>query len=218
MFEDLNKYERKVFSQCGQDGVIQRIFDLVGTTNKYFVGFGERDGIDLSNTANLRINHGWNGLLMDGNAVGPVKKEFITAENIEELFKKYRVPPTLDYITIDMDGNDLWVWMAIKEYSPRVVSIEWNSNFYPKQCCTIKYNPNLSLDCTRYYGASLAALIKVGRQKGYSCVGLVENLDAFFVRNDLVPKDEQNKRAEDFYRDPIWCHNIDFKSREWVEI
>jgi len=64
MLSDLAAHERRVYSQFGEDGVIERIFECIGTTNRYFVEFGASDGITLSNTANLRLNHGWSGLLM----------------------------------------------------------------------------------------------------------------------------------------------------------
>ncbi len=67
MFRDLESFEQQVYSQCGEDGVIAEIFERIGTTNKFFVEFGSKNGLLLSNTANLRLHAGWTGLLMDGN-------------------------------------------------------------------------------------------------------------------------------------------------------
>ena len=73
MLDDLEDYEASVYSQCGEDGVLGRIFDVIGSRSRYFVEFGAWDGQHLSNTANLRLNHGWQGLLMEGSdhADGP---------------------------------------------------------------------------------------------------------------------------------------------------
>ena len=185
--------EFKKYSQAGQDGVIESIFKAIGTTNKYFVEFGAGDGLHLSNTANLRLHHYWEGLLMDedpcarlGFPVVAVKKEKVTAENVQNLFKKYKVPRSFDFLSIDIDGMDFWVWRAIIMYWPRVVSIEFNSKFRWDESFTVHYDPDRIWDGTDYYGASLAALHKLGRMKGYRLVHIVENLDAFFVRTDCM--------------------------------
>ena len=131
----LKEFDKKVFSQYGEDGVLEEIFKIIGTTNKYFVEFGS-DGFETSmgNTAYLR-KFGFDGLLMEGHdhrmkkCVYDVKNEFITAENIENLFEKYNVPKEFDFLSIDIDGNDWYVWNAIKQYKPRVVCIEMNGGF-----------------------------------------------------------------------------------------
>lgn len=95
-------FERSVYSQNGEDGVIEKIFEVIGTSSEYFVEFGAADGVWLSNTANLRLNKSWNGLLLEGNNEDlsiNLHKEFITAENITEIFDKYNVPYDLDLFT-----------------------------------------------------------------------------------------------------------------------
>lgn len=187
---DLKKRERSVYSQAGQDGVIEAIFEVIRPTNKFFVEFGAGDGKHLSNTANLRRNHLWGGLLMDSVVMQRnreiVKCEHVCAENIEVLLRKYLVPASFDYLSIDLDGNDYWVWKAIEIFTPRVVSIEFNSNFGPDTAVTIPYNASHSWDGSKHYGASLAALHKLALSKGYSLVHIVENLDAFFVLNECM--------------------------------
>ncbi len=218
MLDDLKKYERKVYSQLGQDGILEYLFDLIGTTNKFCVEFGSRDLLDLSNTANLRLNHGWKVLGMDGNATGESKKEFITAENIEDLFAKYNVPKEFDYASVDVDGVDLHLWKAIQNYSPRLVSVEYNSNFGPYQSFTLPYDPNTKWDnFSMYYGASLAALNKLAIEKGYTLVHVVPCLDAFFVRNDLIEKDWKVLSIEQLHPKAIPCHNPDPQNRKWIE-
>jgi len=84
--------ERSVYSQKGQDGILELIFSQFGIKKGTFVEFGARDGVELSNTAHLRLNKGWRGLLMDTEPLSPiVEKEFITAHNINRIFSMYKV-------------------------------------------------------------------------------------------------------------------------------
>lgn len=215
----MKEFERQVFSQAGQDGVLEHIFDIIKTTNQFFVEFGAGDGVRLSNTANLRINWGWQGLLMDANPFIPtpqvVKREFITAENVNDILRKYLVPYEFDYLSIDIDGNDYWVWKAIA-CKPRVVSIEFNSNFPHDVSVTMPYNPNHVWDGTAYYGASLAALTKLANHKGYSLVHIVSNLDAFFVRNDCLTGLEA-KTPQELLPMPIFNH-VGVFNRDWIKV
>ena len=108
--------ERKVYSQNGEDGILDALFASIGVTNRFFVEFGCEDAMEC-NTAYL-LGQGWQGLLMDGACISgnpkvTVQNEFITAENINWLLQKYSVPPAFDLLSIDIDGNDYWVWQAI---------------------------------------------------------------------------------------------------------
>ena len=161
----------------------------VGTTNKYYVEFGTENGKEC-NTRILREKFGWKGLLMDGsyeNKKINLNKEFITAENIEKLFKKYKVPKKFDLLSIDIDSNDYYIWESIKNYSPRAVIIEYNSKISLNKSLSIKYDPNHWWDGTDYMGASLFALKKLGNKKGYTLV-CCDNVgcNAFFIRNDVL--------------------------------
>ncbi|MEK7563930.1 MAG: hypothetical protein AAB544_06090, partial [Patescibacteria group bacterium] len=145
--------ERHEYSQNGEDGMIAAIFAMIGTTNKYFVEFGVEDGIEC-NTRYLSKHKGWKGLLMDGsheNATLNLHKEFITAENIESLFAKHNVPKEFDLLSIDIDGNDYWVWKAVTHYSPRVVIIEYNACIPYEPPVMIPYAPAFQWDKTDYY-------------------------------------------------------------------
>jgi len=206
----------KKYSQGGQDGVVEYLFRTIGTTNKFFVEFGAGDGLHLSNTANLRLNEGWTGLLMDADPLASlpavdVKKEMVTPENIERLLCKYKAPYQFDYLSIDIDGMDWWVWRAIILYWARVVSIEFNSKFAWNESFTVRYDPNHVWDGTDYYGASLAALHKLGGRKGYQLVHIVDNLDAFFVRNDCMGS-LSPKTPQDLLPEPIVCFPVSDKS------
>ncbi|MDV3000839.1 MAG: hypothetical protein N5P05_002445 [Chroococcopsis gigantea SAG 12.99] len=112
---------------------------------------------------------------------------FINAENIEDLFREASVPTQLDLLSIDIDGNDYWVWQAITNYRPRVVIIEYNAIYPPESSWVMQYNPQHRWDYTSYMGSSLKALEKLAQQKGYKLVGCsFSGANAFFVRDDLV--------------------------------
>ena len=116
-----------------------------------------------------------------------IKQAFITKENIQEIFKESNVPIEFDLLSIDIDGNDYWVWQALNQYRPRVVIIEYNSTIGPSIEWIMKYNSEHSWDKTNYFGASLKALELLGQQKGYKLVGCnLAGINAFFVRDDLV--------------------------------
>lgn len=188
ILSDLIPFEKRFYSQNGEDGIIEAILARVGTTNRYFVEFGVEDG-KVCNTRRLR-EKGWSGLQMDPlDPPGPgVEREFVTAENIESLFKKYGVPREFDLLSIDVDGNDYWVWRAISGRRARVVVIEYNATVPPGESRVIAYDPRFRWDGTDYFGAGLSALAKLGRSKGYTLVACNSNgVNAFFVDDALVP-------------------------------
>jgi hypothetical protein len=191
MLSDLRDHEWRVHSQSGEDGVLQRIFACIGTRNRFFVEFGAKDGCIASNTAHLRLDHDWSGLLMEGDrkrVSAPVRNEFVTAENVNGLFARYRVPAEFDLLSIDVDGNDYWIWQAIQGYRPRVVVIEYNIFFGPSVSKTIPYQARFQWDKTPYHGASLAALHKLGARKGYALVHADSYApNAFFVLRSELP-------------------------------
>lgn len=188
---DLNRYERKIWSQHGEDGILQAIFKKIGTTNKYCVEFGVGSGREC-NSAWLVRKHGWTGLWMDGKPSRhkralDVRQEFISAENINALFEKYGVPKEFDLLSIDIDGNDYWVWKKIVDFRPRVVVIEYNASVPPDEARVIAYDPNFAWQKTDYYGASLLALKKLGEAKGYALVACDDSgANAFFVDRKLA--------------------------------
>uniref|UniRef100_A0A6C0ESA2 Methyltransferase FkbM domain-containing protein n=1 Tax=viral metagenome TaxID=1070528 RepID=A0A6C0ESA2_9ZZZZ len=200
---DLNLFQTTVLSEWGQDGVLEKIFDIIGTTNKFFVEFGS-SGNDSGkgNTAYLR-RRGFDGLLMDGSErpynidildkKHEVKIEFIKASNINELFKKYNVPNEFDFLSIDIDGQDFHVWNSIDSmYIPRVVSIEMNYHIEPGIDKVMHVDENWIWPGSEQSGASVTALKKLGNKKGYSLVATCMS-DAIFVRNDLVKDSDNNE-------------------------
>lgn len=192
----------KVYSQHDEDGIIEEIFRRLGTTDRFFVEFGVGDG--LENCTAYCLLKEWSGAWIDGSAFcyeGILKNldfliqakrlrakySFITAENIEDLFRELEVPAEFDFLSIDIDRNDYWIWKAISSYRPRVVAIEYNASFKKSVACTVPYSPTAIWDKTNYFGSSLKALEYLGREKGYTLVGCnYTGVTAFFVRDDLV--------------------------------
>jgi hypothetical protein len=202
---DLDSREKKIHSQNGEDGVIEALFECIGETNRYFVEFGVGDATEC-NTAAL-LERGWQGLMMDRydlckNPLATVRLEFVYAEAINALFQKYGVPDQFDLLSIDIDGNDFWVWREIA-VRPRVVVIEYNASFPPHECCTIVYDPAFQFDSTDYFGASLLALQKLGQRKGYTLVYCDRHgVNAFFVANEALPGEFEPQPIEKIYRPP----------------
>lgn len=200
--DKLNRYEFQAFSQFGEDGIIQEIFKRIGTTDKFFVEFGVETGVETNSTYLLYNN--WKGLWIDGSDdnIRTIEKNFskavtsgnlramqsfITAENIEELFAKGKVPKEFDLLSIDIDRNDYYVWKAITNYHPRVVIIEYNSIFRPGCHFVVDYDPSAMWDGTSNTSASLEALYQLGLEKGYKLVASsFSGVNAFFVREDLI--------------------------------
>ena len=222
MLGDLAKHERSVYSQFGEDGVIERIFACIGTSHRFFVDFGARDGLENSNTARLRLEEGWTGLLMEGDpayASDLIVPAHVTTENVEELFAAHGVPERFDLLSIDIDGGDYWVWKAIERYQPRVVVIEYNIFFGLQHSKTVPYDPSRVWDETPYHGASLAALHKLGRQKGYSLVWTESwSPNAFFVLDSSLPAEFRDPPLERVAHWTGYDQPDDPLGRPWVDV
>lgn len=194
----LLEVENRIFSQNGEDGILQYIYSKIGVTNRRFVEMGCNQA-KQSNTGNLLVNCGWSGLWIDGteNAQPKSKPEgvrivqcWITIENIEQTLLDNGISGEIDLLSIDLDGNDYWIWKAIQKVSPRVVAIEYNASIEPEWCVTVKYDPNFDRhkkESVIYHGASLSALTKLAASKGYCLIGCDKSgVNAFFVRNDVA--------------------------------
>jgi hypothetical protein len=150
------------------------------------------------------LRQGWGGLWIEGNpdsvaSAGAhfrpevdagkltIQEAFITAENIEELFTKGKVPEEFDLLSVDIDRNDYYVWEKIEHYRPRVVVVEYTSVYPPTMSWVIPYDPKAWWDGTTHTGASLKALEELGTKKGYTLVGCnLNGVNSFFIRKDLV--------------------------------
>lgn len=184
---------KKKYSQGGQDITIKNVFDKIKTTNKFCVEFGfNSESLTVgtgSNTARLTLDEGWDWVFFDGyfeNNEIKLHKEFLTPENICKIFHKHNVPTELDYLSIDVDSIDLWLLDAVlKEYSPRLVSVEYNANFSIDEAITFPNDVNEHWEEDKGYGASLKALKLAADQHNYHLIDVEPVLDAFFIRDDL---------------------------------
>lgn len=153
----LNQFELRIHSQNGEDGILLELVRLLDPP-RFFVEFGVETGVEC-NTRILKRD-GWVVVCWDsGNANHDwnLYQERITAENINELLAKYRVPSDLGVLSIDIDLNDYHVWNAVDaRYRPAIVVIEYNSYFSPNVACAVVYDAQSVWDGTRYHGASFS--------------------------------------------------------------
>ena len=202
--KNLSDVEFKAFSQWGEDGIIQYLIGRVPIKNKSFIEFGVENYVE-SNTRFLLINNNWKGLVLDGscNHIDFIKNDsiywrhdltakcrFITCENINETLASSGFKDDIGLLSIDIDGNDYWVWKKIDVIRPRIVICEYNSVFGCEYPITVPYNADFIRTNAHYsnlyYGASLTALCQLATRKGYDFVGSNSTgSNAFFVRNDL---------------------------------
>lgn len=208
--------EFQVFSQWGEDGILNALVHNLDVKSRVFVEFGVQNYVE-SNTRFLLVTQNWAGLVIDGNAehISFIKSDpvywrhnlkadndFITAANINDILARNGIRGEIGLLSIDIDGNDYWVWKAITGVSPAIVVIEYNARFGPTRAVTIPYDPEFVRERGHhsqiYYGASLAALCGLGELKGYAFVGSNSaGNNAFFVRRDLLKAPLREISAED---------------------
>ena len=201
----------KCFSQTDEDGILLFLFSVIGITNKLCVEICAGDGMEC-NTANLIINHGWHGLLVDGDEanvergtrfyaqsrhtyVHPPRfvHAWITRGSVNEILSNHGFSGEIDLLSLDLDGVDYWIWESIACVSPRVVVVEYQDILGPKRSWTVPYSDDFSAwqhpvtgGSPNFAGASLAAFVKLARRKGYRLVAVNRlGYNAFFVRQGL---------------------------------
>lgn len=203
--KDINQTEFKVYSQWGEDGIIQYLIQNIEISNKIFIEFGVENYTE-SNTRFLLQNNNWSGLVIDGSESNieyikndpiywrynlKVEAAFIDKDNINTLIKKNGIKGDIGILSVDIDGNDYWVWESIDCISPRIVICEYNSVFGPDKKVTTPYRDDFVRSKAHYtnvyYGSSISALNDLAERKGYSLVyGNKNGNNVFFVRNDLI--------------------------------
>ena len=189
-----------VFSQYEEDGILLFIFAVIGTAGKTFVDIGSNDGIN-SNCANLAINFDWHGLFIDGDTTAINRGKYfykkypspwaypqkfvcenITTYTVNDVIKNAGFSGEVDLLSIDIDGNDYFIWKALEIIKPRVVVIETLVEF-GNHNIVFPYKPNKPQP---YQGASPAAMNELAKNKGYRLVGTNNyGHNAIYVRNDL---------------------------------
>ncbi|MCU0534213.1 MAG: hypothetical protein MUD14_10000 [Hydrococcus sp. Prado102] len=216
--DKLTDNEFQVYSQWGEDGIIQFLLHNILVKNKIFVEFGVQNYTE-SNTRFLLINNNWSGLVMDSSEdyINYIKNDsiywrynlkavraFITKDNINELISSNGLKGEIGLLSVDIDGNDYWVWQAIDVIEPAIVIVEYNFRFGKDKAVTIPYQENFVRSEAHYswiyYGASLKALYLLAKQKGYVFVGCNSGgNNAFFVRKDLKPDSIKELTPEEGY-------------------
>ena len=213
--KNIQDYEFKVFSQNGEDGIIQFLIQNTEIKNKIFVEFGV-ETYKEANTKFLLLNNGWSGLIIDGDKDAMEKiassdlhwkydlksiGNFITKDNINEIIKSAGIEGEIGLLSVDIDGNDYWVFENIDCVNPQILIMEYNSMFGDIHKISVPYDENFVRSqkhySNLYYGASIAALCDIANKKGYDLVGsnsFGNNL--FFIRYDcnklkikLTPKE-----------------------------
>lgn len=202
---DLAEIEFSAFSQWGEDGIIDWLVSKLPTIPKAFVEFGVENYRE-ANTRLLIQMQNWRGLIIDGSPenIRDIKRqdiswrhqlhslnEFITRENIDQLIADAGFRGEIGLLSIDIDGNDYWVWQAITAVSPVIVVCEYNAVFGDLYPVTVPYRADFrrtkAHNSNLYFGASLPALIFLAREKGYTFVGTCSaGVNAFFVRDDVA--------------------------------
>jgi len=202
---ELNDYHYSIFSQFNEDSVIQYLIKNLKIENKIFIEIGV-ENYEEANTRYLLENNNWEGLIIDSSKenINIVKKQnyfwrhklkaentFINVENVNEIIDKYKFPKQIGLLSIDIDGNDYWIWEAISVVSPDILVIEYNALYGSEKSLTLKYEKNFKRpDKGIYkclYGASLKALTSLSERKGYSLVATnLNGNNAFFVKQTLL--------------------------------
>lgn len=224
----------RVFSQFEEDGKLLYIFSLLGMKEKTFIEIGSDDGVN-SNSANLYFNFDWQGLFIDGNKKSLERgrrfyskyphpwysaPQFLHAmvkrENINELIKTAGYEGEIGFLSIDIDGNDYWIWDALEVVQPQVVMIESHVIFgYENR--VVPYDPDYVYPGKHpaYHGASPLAMKKLGQKKGYRLVGANEmGFNLIFIKNEYLQKELPEVGIEELLQHPATVRS--FKKFEAV--
>lgn len=188
---------RNVYSQTGEDGIVEAILERLPQRDKWCVEFGAWDGQYLSNTCNLIDNHGYNAVLIEGSTekFGELKQRyadrsgvfpfnglvgFTSGDGLDTFLRRTPIPRDFDFLSIDIDGNDYHVWKAVSEYRPKVVCIEFNPTI-PSEVDYVQ-----PADFRIQKGCSPSSLVALGKEKGYELV-CVQLFNCFFVDAKYFP-------------------------------
>jgi hypothetical protein len=219
---DPKEWEFKVYSQWGEDGIIEYLTQRIPVPEKTFVEFGVENYTE-ANTLFLLKHRYWRGLVIDGSPVNveAIRRggvfwkydlradcSFITRDNINEIISRNAIAGDIGLLSVDIDGNDYWVWEAISCISPRIVICEYNSLFGPSAKISVPYDPAFYRTAVHasnmYYGASISAFAHLAGQRGYSLVASNSaGNNVFFVRNDCLGALRPRRPEEAYVRAPF---------------
>lgn len=200
---NIQNAEFKIFSQWGDDGIIQYIINNIEFKNKTFIEFGV-ENYKEANTRYLLLNNNWSGLVIDGSKqnIEYIKRDpiywqydltavesFITRDNINQTIASSNFSDDIGILSIDVDGNDYWIWEAITTVRPILVIIEFNAVFDIDRAITIPYSDDFLRQDAHYsylyFGASLSAVVSLAMKKGYTFIGTNSaSVNAYFLKNE----------------------------------
>ena len=191
-------FQNNVSSECGEDGILEHLFDRLGAASRYCVEVGANDGISFSNTFALIRDRGWSALMIESDAAAyrKLKNTYRGSERVRtvnatvastgpnslgNLLARASAPTEIDFLCIDVEGNDYHLWANLRGYRPRVVMIDFNPTI-PNDVLFVQEDNALKND-----GASLSALIELATVLGYE-LAAATTWNAIFVRRDLFGK------------------------------
>ena len=218
----LNACEFQVFSQFGEDGIIQQLVRHLPIEHRTFIEFGVEDFAE-ANCRFLMMNDNWRGFVLDGSARQIEKLrsweqfwkydlntrcEFVTRENVNALLGASGFAQDLGILSIDVDGMDYWILTAVNAVRPRILIVEYNALFGAERKITVPYSANFVKQHAHasglYFGASLGAITHAAEQKGFALVATESSgTNAFFVRQDLLRNSLAAKPVHAAYHDSL---------------
>lgn len=199
---DLSGLAQSLYAQGTEEGILERLLQRIAPDTRYCVDIGASDGLRNSNTALLLREKGWQGTLVEASAYryGRLQSHFgetrnvclrhetVQPDTVDDLLADAGAPACVDLLSIDIDGNDYWVWRGMRRFRARILVIEYNPYYAPPERWVMRFDPAHRWDGSTYYGASLESLYHLGKQLGYelACCDDMGN-NAFFVASDLYP-------------------------------
>jgi hypothetical protein len=192
--EWLLDFKDDTYSQTGEDGIIQKILEVLPENDRWCVEFGAWDGVHLCNTRNLIEHAGYSAVLIEGSArkyeelrrnysgnskITPINAfvGFSQTDNLDQLLKDTPIPECFDFLSIDVDGNDYHIWKALSRHRPKLVCVEFNPTIPTEVSFVQEADPSVN------QGSSLLALVELGKEKGYELVCVLP-FNAFFVKSE----------------------------------
>jgi hypothetical protein len=200
---DFDALAKSIYAQGAEEAMLARIFERIEPTTRWLVDIGASDGLRNSNTALLLREQGFHGVLVEGSdyRFGRLREHWghaphvrlvharVQPANVESILAAAAVPAEIDLLSIDIDGNDYWVWQAIERVRPKVVVIEYNPYYEPPRRWVMTHDPDHAWDGSTYYGASLQSLYALGKRKGYELIACDrQGNNAFFVAAPYYPR------------------------------
>ena len=205
--KDLSEVEFQVYSQWGEDGIIDWLVNKFPEIPKSFLEIGT-ENYKESNTRFLLVNKNWDGFIIeaDKNSVKDIKSQrvywrhnltienqFVDQNNINTIIKRINIPKKLGLLSLDIDGIDYWVLKKLSVLEPSIVICEYNSLFGQKKAITVPYKKNYIRSNEHYsnlfYGASIKAFIDLLKKRNYFFIGTNSaGNNAFFVNQNIWKK------------------------------